>query len=144
MRPEIIKLSLINGEYSYIPANTLMIERAGEKIIPVLIGHHYKPIRVHNMEELLSTYLNHKRMRVFVSKGLKCAYCEKSGIYLISAVDRFGSIHIDIYTKNFELMTVDHVYPKCKGGSDDLSNLVPACESCNRRKGSKLYPINHQ
>lgn len=32
----------------------------------------------------------------------------------------------------------DHVHPKSKGGSDDLDNLVTACESCNTSKGDKL------
>lgn len=35
--------------------------------------------------------------------------------------------------------TIDHLKPKCKGGSDLRSNLVPACRSCNRSKGSELW-----
>lgn len=31
---------------------------------------------------------------------------------------------------------IDHVIPKCAGGTDDLSNLVAACRLCNNRKGS--------
>jgi len=137
MNSNVIKLSLISGEFGYIATNTLDM-RAGEKKIPERIGNKFKPVRLHEMEELFSTYLNHRRMRVFANKGLKCEYCEKSGIYLISAVDKFGSIHIDIYTNNFELMTVDHVIPKCRGGDDNLLNLVPCCETCNKKKGGKL------
>lgn len=32
---------------------------------------------------------------------------------------------------------IDHMTPKCMGGSDDMSNLVPACRDCNLRKGGK-------
>lgn len=33
--------------------------------------------------------------------------------------------------------TVDHLKPRCKGGSNLRSNLVPACTTCNHSKGSE-------
>ena len=30
--------------------------------------------------------------------------------------------------------SVDHVIPRCQGGSDDAGNLVPACKPCNSSK----------
>jgi 5-methylcytosine-specific restriction endonuclease McrA len=33
--------------------------------------------------------------------------------------------------------TLDHVKPRHKGGATVATNLVPACQSCNRRKGSE-------
>jgi hypothetical protein len=35
-------------------------------------------------------------------------------------------------------LSIDHVRPRCRGGSDDPGNLVVACMSCNRRKGARL------
>ena len=32
---------------------------------------------------------------------------------------------------------VDHVYPKSKGGADELDNLVAACKRCNYAKRDK-------
>ena len=43
-----------------------------------------------------------------------CAYCDTTG------------------TK----MTIDHVVPRSKGGTDRVSNLVLACYDCNQRKGN--------
>ena len=34
-------------------------------------------------------------------------------------------------------MTVDHVKPKARGGSNDVSNLAVACRSCNQSKGDR-------
>ncbi len=35
-------------------------------------------------------------------------------------------------------LTVDHVIPQSRGGKTEWTNVVAACESCNRRKGNKL------
>lgn len=36
-------------------------------------------------------------------------------------------------------LTLDHVRPKCMGGQDLTSNLVPSCRRCNQDKGSKNW-----
>jgi len=33
-------------------------------------------------------------------------------------------------------LTLDHVHPRCHGGEDITSNVVPACTCCNQDKGS--------
>jgi len=33
--------------------------------------------------------------------------------------------------------TLDHIEPKCRGGSNKRSNLTLACQPCNRKKGHK-------
>ena len=35
--------------------------------------------------------------------------------------------------------TLDHLKPRCKGGSNLRSNLVPCCRECNHSKGSELW-----
>lgn len=32
---------------------------------------------------------------------------------------------------------IDHLQPQARGGTDDLSNLVPCCALCNSVKGAK-------
>ena len=40
-------------------------------------------------------------------------------------------------------LTIDHVTPVSKGGSHTMSNIVPACSTCNKRKnaGPPLKPV---
>lgn len=109
-------------------------------LLPPKIGHHYTPIEVLDVSLLQSIYSTHRRLRVFAQKGLKCTYCEKVGIYLIKCEFR-GAIHVDVYTEEFELMTVDHIWPKSKGGSDKIENLTPACNRCNTEKGSNTTEL---
>ena len=42
-----------------------------------------------------------------------------------------------IYCGEKKKPTIDHKVPLARGGTNDISNLVPACGSCNSRKGTK-------
>ena len=38
-----------------------------------------------------------------------------------------------------ETLTLDHIKPRCDGGEDLATNLVPACRCCNQDKGSQQW-----
>jgi len=58
----------------------------------------------------------HKRQTIFLKYGGHCAYC--------------GNL---MKMKN---MTVDHLKPKSKGGSNRIENLMPSCRKCNAAKAA--------
>lgn len=55
-----------------------------------------------------------KRLKVYNKFGGRCAYCGK-----------------EIEYKD---MQVDHIKPKCQGGTDNIDNLFPTCRLCNHYK----------
>jgi 5-methylcytosine-specific restriction endonuclease McrA len=42
--------------------------------------------------------------------------------------------HKCAYCESEENLTIDHIIPQAKGGTDHITNVVCACESCNRSK----------
>jgi len=54
---------------------------------------------------------------------------------------RYGFGGLCAYCRCNRATTVDHLKPKCKGGSSLRSNLIPACHSCNHDKGSESWLV---
>jgi 5-methylcytosine-specific restriction endonuclease McrA len=50
-------------------------------------------------------------------------------------LDRDG--HKCVYCNSTRRLTLDHVIPQSRGGSDSPENLVACCKSCNSEKGAR-------
>jgi hypothetical protein len=93
--------------------------------------------------DVLSGLLGYK---VFKHKGVKCSCCPMEGEYFAlertpgPGSSKYNNWHFNLYGKNKfgreVMLTKDHVNPKSRGGSDEISNLQPMCFICNTRKGS--------
>jgi 5-methylcytosine-specific restriction endonuclease McrA len=55
------------------------------------------------------------RKNILRRDGYKCGYCGRGDLPL----------------------TIDHVIPKARGGSDSWENLICACTTCNNKKGDR-------
>lgn len=102
---------------------------------------HYDILEVYNLSKL-EEYKEHRRLRVFAEKGCTCVECGVEGTILALGKDRGGNLHLDVYTDDFYPLTVDHILPRSKGGSDDMDNLQPMCCLCNWSKGDGDKPAN--
>lgn len=71
-------------------------------------------IRLYNYVKFRVRNIRVNRSRIYRRDGGECVYC--------------GS------TKQ---LTLDHVIPKSKGGSNDWTNLVTCCHNCNVRKADR-------
>lgn len=60
------------------------------------------------------SHTTEERQEKFAALGGRCYYCGLEG-----------------------LLTIDHLTPLSRGGTDDINNIVPACKPCNSRKGRK-------
>lgn len=61
---------------------------------------------------------SNKRHNVFMKTFYHCAYCGK-------------------ILCNTDDLTIDHMNPKAKGGTDEMDNLVGCCKSCNQIKADR-------
>lgn len=70
------------------------------------------------------------RLRVFAAVPYKRIMISRKNIL---RRDRFRCQ----YCGGRDLLTVDHVLPKSRGGKDTWENLVTACTRCNNKKGNR-------
>lgn len=61
-----------------------------------------------------------KRMAIYLRDQFQCLLCESD----LSEADRAD-------------ITLDHLTPKCRGGSNHESNIYTCCRSCNSKRGAK-------
>lgn len=63
-----------------------------------------------------------KRLAIYIRDSFSCVYCGK-----------------DLRNVTSSEINLDHLTPKCYGGSNEANNLITACKSCNCGRGSKAY-----
>jgi hypothetical protein len=61
-----------------------------------------------------------QRYYIYARDGKRCRYCDRP--------------------ITFKQMTVDHLYPRGRGGATEVFNLVACCRHCNKEKHDRIPP----
>jgi 5-methylcytosine-specific restriction endonuclease McrA len=92
------------------------------------IDHAVRHPRNRNRRKSKSTEFSRNRLLAFARDKYRCQYC---GVGLNGKTSYGESVTLH----------ADHIRPKVDGGSDELNNLVTACQECNYAKYTlKILP----
>ena len=80
-------------------------------------------------------------LRTFKHKGTICVECGKKATHFkltFSHNQPNMAPHLNLFDDEGTLFTQDHIFPRCCGGKDYLSNSQTMCTNCNNKKGCKF------
>lgn len=82
------------------------------------------------------------RIQLFHQKGKACVACGIEGEFFALESCRDETPHLNLYAINEDgeeiLMTKDHIFPKSKGGRNEMANYQTMCAPCNSSKADKV------
>lgn len=78
-----------------------------------------------------------KRDAILERDGHKCVYCGTPLTRKLAHKGRYNGTQTKTKPAGYQFLTVDHVFPCSRGGTNDMSNLAASCISCNARKHTK-------
>lgn len=131
---ELMTRSIVVFSPNYLPLSRIGLRRAiallvTEKAEPLdYLGTNYYEIQAVNLVLQVPDRLR-----------LKTASIER--IWRTPAVNRREIFKRDKYQCQYcgsrQNLTLDHLIPRCRGGSHSWDNLVTACQPCNGKKGDR-------
>tara|TARA_B100000609_G_scaffold175041_1_gene152077 strand:- start:78 stop:629 length:552 start_codon:yes stop_codon:yes gene_type:complete len=94
-----------------------LVEHVENKVVRSINHTYHFPsvIRLSRYLHIPYRKIELSRKNILRRDGMRCQYCG---------------------TKSSEL-TLDHIIPKSRGGSDTWDNLITACKKCNNKKGNR-------
>ena len=118
--------------------NKVLVENLPLSIIETIYKDKEKIVKIgkYAFSSKDDRYLN------FIKHGFKCAKCGIEGKYVNLETNYKGN-HLNVYAeKDGEkiMLTKDHIYPKSKGGLNNIKNYQVLCEKCNV-KNADILPM---
>jgi len=81
-----------------------------------------KTKRLAKEKEIINTLTSQEWLDILEQYNYRCAYCD-----------------VEFEVEN--MPTKDHIIPISKGGNNTKENTIPACQSCNSKKGNRILRI---
>jgi len=78
---------------------------------------------------------------LIIRDGSKCMKCGLKPTYFALGKNKTGRWHLDLYggeEKLDHMFTIDHIYPKSKGGENNINNYQLLCKICNEDKSDSI------
>ena len=116
---EALNILTIQRAMKLVSKGIVSIEEISDRKIHSAMNEYEVPsvIRMLRYISIPHRAVNLKRKNIFLRDKFVCQYC--------------GKIH------NPNDLTIDHLIPRSKGGSNSWENVVTACRKCNQKKGHK-------
>lgn len=119
------------------PGDTLETPQLGAGLF---ISYSNRPhIDSHIDKDFVEISLTGHRMDTF-ARSNKCVCCEIIGTTFKPTIahgeKQEWTAHLNLYTEEGIMMTMDHILPKSLGGKTKEDNLITCCKQCNEFKGS--------
>ena len=78
-----------------------------------------------------------RRMYIIFEMGVTCKHCQIEGTKFCLEKNLLADYHLDLFSDDDTMLTIDHKNPRSLGGPDDISNYQCLCYPCNTKKGNR-------
>lgn len=82
------------------------------------------------------------KLRRYFKLDLKCQRCQTEAKYFKYNKRSKKEIHLNLFSKDGKILTIDHIIPTSLGGKNQLSNQQILCSDCNHLKADLLEDEN--
>jgi 5-methylcytosine-specific restriction endonuclease McrA len=127
--------SVVVFSQNYLPISRINVRRA----IVLLLAGKAEPLDLSGTPNVW--HVRSPSMVLDVPEHIRMKFTGTERIWKVPRVNRREVLRRDNHTCQYcgsrKNLTLDHVFPKSKGGTHTWDNVVTACGSCNSRKGDR-------
>lgn len=132
---DVLRQSVVVFSQNYLPMNRVNIKRA----IGLLVTGKAEPLDLNSHDS--GWFVHSPSLVLHVPAQIRLTMAGQERIWKVPPVNRREILRRDHqccqYCGSTKRLTIDHVFPRSRGGTHTWDNVVTACERCNTTKGSR-------